>query len=251
MSTLQHPIYQKDERQNRLIALLSIPATLGILLAILLYFGLYYQIPPPEEEGLSIALGIENGGLNTEYVEDPQSVAEAAASTPVESENLTQDIEEAPSINPQQQTQQTVTSPNQQQQNQQPTTRTFSIGGRQQGGAGDGGQTGNQGSSAGVPDGAPTGQGTGTGGTGLGSRKVSSKFTGQSECNQDGYVMVKFKVNRQGTVIEAKSQLSGSTITDAVCRSDAEKFAKRWVFEPNPNAPEFQTGVLPVYFKRQ
>lgn len=250
MDTLQHPIYQREEKKNKQIAWISVPVALAILLGLMLYFGLYYTVPPPEEEGLSIQLGIEDGGMNTEYVTDPQSTPEQASSSPQTEENLTQDLDDAPSVNQQNPTQATTTTNTQNPHTPNPS-RTFSTDGRNPGGEGDGGNTGNQGSTTGVPDGSPVGQGTGEGGNGLGNRKVTFKFTGTSNCNYDGYVMVKFKVNRLGKVVETKAQLKNSTIQDLTCVSEAEKFAKKWQFEPNSDAPEYQVGELPVYFKRK
>lgn len=244
--------YRNDEKRNRGIsAVLTLIATLGIL-GLLLLFGFTYQDPPPEEEGVEIALGTPDAGMKQAFEEFVASQPQQSEAS--EQENITQNYEEAPAI--EQRNNSTPTTQNNNNPHPDPASnpvRTFSTTGRNGGGAGNEGNPGNQG----APDGGgtdPTGQGQGNSGsgTGLHGRGVAEKvFTGKANCNFDGYVMVRFTVDRSGKVLAAQAVLKGSTITDVTCQEEAEKYAKMWRFDPDPNAPEKQIGELRVYLRRQ
>lgn len=236
MSAIDNPIYYNERKRNTLIAWLSIPVALGLLVLMLRYFGLYYQIPPPPEEILEIELEIPEISSASSNSDQPAAAAQNAGqgfAPASQSEVQTQTHEEAP----------------EEESGNNPTpSRTFGMGNRTPD-DGAGGSTNDRGTVGTVPGGGLTG--TGGAESGIGNRGVKKGYAGTTICNQDGYVMVKFTVDRTGKVIKTEAQLNGSTIQDAVCKAEAEKFALRWEFESDPNAPEFQVGVLPVYFKRQ
>ncbi len=237
MSVVDNPIYREDRKRNELVAWISIPVAIGLLVLILNYFGLYYQIPPPPEEALEIELEIPMISSAASNSDQPAAAAQNAGegfAPSSQSEVMTQTHEEAPE--------------EQSGNAQTPTTRTFGMGNRTPDGGADG-TTNDRGTVGTVPGGGLSG--TGGSDSGIGNRGVKKGYAGATICNQDGYVMVKFTVNRTGKVVKTEAQLKSSTIQDPTCKAEAEKFALRWEFEADPNAPEFQTGVLPVYFKRQ
>lgn len=248
--------YQAEEKKNRRLSALATALFLALLVFLLFWAGMYYQDPPPPEDGVAVALGEPDAGMAEAFEAYTQS--QPAPSAP--EENLTQDTEEAPSA-PENPPIKPTTTPNNVTTPTQPTTtpstqpqtpvRTFSQQGRS-GGEGDNNKEGQQGQPDGIKGGDPYGSGTGKEGSGIGTKRgVLRRHTGTANCNADGYVNVEFKVDRQGRVISAKAVLKGSSISDSECQKEAVANALKWTFEPDPNAPEVDTGLLPVYFQRQ
>lgn len=222
--------YENEEKKNRRISLAGTFASMGLLLAILISFGLYYQVPPPPEIGLATILGTPDGGMMLEFAELPTSEA-SSPSNPNPDESLTQDMEPAPSI------QNDPSKPNPVTSNTEETTnpatrpaRTFSNTDRS-GGQGDEGGEGNEGDPDGGPDGS-VGTGTGVIGDGLDGRKATRKPMGTASCTLKGEIKVKITVDQRGKVIYAKHMLAGSTTSNSTCVKEAEELAKKWEFEP-------------------
>ncbi|MDX5321807.1 MAG: hypothetical protein LPK45_11750 [Bacteroidota bacterium] len=241
--------YSQEEKKNRRAGILGSLASIGLILAVLFSLGLYYQIPPPEEEGVALLLGTPDGGMMQEFAELPTS-SPSNPSNPNPDESLTQDIEEAPSIqnNPQQTTPVSSNTPETNEPSTRPT-RTFSTDGRT-GGSGDGGNPGNQGSPDGGNTGSPYGTGgNGTQGNGLGSRNAIQKPIGQSRCEMKGIIMVRIEVDPKGRVVKAEYEPKNSTISNTVCRTEAIAYAKTWRFEPDPTTTNNVVDVLPVQFQ--
>ncbi|MHB1278393.1 MAG: energy transducer TonB [Bacteroidia bacterium] len=223
--------YENEEKKNRRIGLAGAFGSVGLILAILISFGLYYQVPPPEEIGVSLILGTPDGGMMLEFAELPTSEA-SSPSNPNPEESLTQDLEDAPSIQTDPSKPNPVTSNTEAEPN--PTTRparTFNNTNRS-GGVGDEGGPGNEGDPDGGDKGSPTGTGTGDIGDGLKGRKATFKPMGTATCTLKGEIKVKITVDQRGKVIYAKYVLAGSTTSNSTCVKEAEDLAKRWVFEP-------------------
>lgn len=92
------------------------------------------------------------------------------------------------------------------------------------------------------------GPGKGGVGYGLGGRgKVSNKIFKQ-ECNEEGLVVVKIRVNRSGNVVQATPGEKGTTGTSCLFEA-ARKTAMSFKFTPNENAPNPQIGFVTVNFK--
>ncbi len=238
--------YKEEEKQNRKKSLIGTIVSLSILCLVLFFFGLYAQVPPPEEVGVAIALGDPNAGQFSEYTENPVSNPQQTA-TPQSNENLTQDYEDAPEVNQENNSQNpTATESNTEStEPRRPTTQTFSSEGRE-GGSGSGGEEGNQGGRDGIPNGDPQGSGgTGNGGTGLGGRTAVYKPVGVNTCGHSGTINVWIKVDRKGRVVEAKFHSSKNN-PYLECHKQAVANAKTYRFTPDPNAPEYQTDVIAV-----
>ncbi len=221
--------YENEEKKNRRIGLAGAFGSVGLILAILISFGLYYQVPPPEEMGVDLILGTPDGGMMLEFAELPTSEA-SSPSNPTVEESLTQDLEDAPSIqsdpakpNPVSSDAPTKT---------EPTRLPGFKKGDQSGGVGNEGGPGNEGDPDGGDDGSPTGTGGGPDGIGLGSRKATYKPMGTASCTLKGEIKVKITVDQRGKVIYAKYVLAGSTTSNSTCVREAEELAKKWVFEP-------------------
>ncbi len=113
-------------------------------------------------------------------------------------------------------------------------------------------QKGDQGSSQGTRSGSGYyGQG-GSGGSGdpnyrLGNRKALSKPKPSYSCNEEGKVVVRIVVDRDGNVVSA-SKSAGTTAPN--CLTDAAILAAmqtKW--EADPKAPSEQVGYITYYFK--
>lgn len=92
------------------------------------------------------------------------------------------------------------------------------------------------------------GKGKGGGGWGLNGRKLSSSGKEVQKCNESGTVVVQITVNRNGNVIAAK-YTQGTTNTNPCLVNPAIATAKKYKWQPDPDAPETQIGFIVVNFK--
>jgi hypothetical protein len=119
-------------------------------------------------------------------------------------------------------------------------------------GTGDGSGTG---SGSGSGSGSGTGSGTG-GGTGdgvsidLGGRKARSFQKPNYNSPEQGKIVVKIIVNKQGKVTSASAGAKGTTISEINLRQQSEAAALKTVFEPDDNAKDEQTGTITYTFKK-
>tara|TARA_B100001750_G_C15519104_1_gene609897 strand:+ start:3286 stop:4086 length:801 start_codon:yes stop_codon:yes gene_type:complete len=83
----------------------------------------------------------------------------------------------------------------------------------------------------------------------LGNRQALSLMKPTNKCKKEGIVVVKIKVNTNGTVYWASGGVTGSTIFDFCLIKEAEKAAKKTTFVSiNPNE-EDQIGTIIYHFK--
>ncbi|MBT8187914.1 MAG: energy transducer TonB [Croceitalea sp.] len=125
--------------------------------------------------------------------------------------------------------------------------------GEASGSEGDDKQAGDKGQPDGDPYattyyGAP-GSGTGTGGYGLSGRSLANKGKVQQDCNEDGRVVVRIVVDRNGKVIKATPGVKGTTNNDPCLLEPARKTAFLHQWNLDPNAPAQQIGFVVVNFK--
>ncbi|MGI9546743.1 MAG: energy transducer TonB [Flavobacteriaceae bacterium] len=121
------------------------------------------------------------------------------------------------------------------------------------GGEGDDQLAGDKGS----PDGDPyattyygsPGSGSGTGGYGLSGRSLAGKGKVQQECNEEGRVVVKITVDRNGKVIKAEPGVKGTTNNNPCLLDPARKTALLHRWNEDSNAPGQQIGFVVVNFK--
>ncbi len=143
--------------------------------------------------------------------------------------------------------------------NGNPNSKNFTKGG----GSGTGSGTGN-GSGTGPGTGSGTGGGNGSGtGTGTGPGKgpgIAFNLSGRSNkslphpsynSNNNGTVVVKIWVNKNGQVTRVQSGVSGTTTTDPNLWKQAEIAALKSSFSADANAPEEQTGTITYRFIHQ
>lgn len=125
--------------------------------------------------------------------------------------------------------------------------------GNASGSEGDDNTPGDKGSPQGNPYattyyGAP-GSGSGGGGYGLNGRSLVSNGKVQQECNEDGRVVVRIKVDRNGRVIEATPGVKGTTNSASCLLEPARKTALLHKWNLDSNAPSQQIGFVVVNFK--
>ncbi len=109
----------------------------------------------------------------------------------------------------------------------------------------------------GQPDGDPyatsyygsPGSGSGTGGYGLNGRTLVNKGKVPQECNEEGRVVVKIVVDRNGKVISATPGVKGTTNNAACLLEPAKKTAFMHQWNLDSNAPSQQVGFVVVNFK--
>jgi len=125
--------------------------------------------------------------------------------------------------------------------------------GEVQGSEGDDNRAGDKGQ----PDGDPyatsyygsPGSGSGTGGYGLSGRSLVSKGKVQQECNEEGRVVVKITVDRNGKVIDATPGVKGTTNNHPCLLDPARKTAFLHKWNLDSKAPSQQIGFVVVNFK--
>jgi len=109
----------------------------------------------------------------------------------------------------------------------------------------------------GQPDGDPyatsyygsPGSGNGTGGYGLNGRSLSTKGKVQQDCNEEGRVVVKIVVDRNGKVVSATPGVKGTTNNAACLLKPAKETAFKHRWNSDSKAPSQQVGFVVVNFK--
>ena len=121
------------------------------------------------------------------------------------------------------------------------------------GSEGDDSRQGDKGDPAGNPYatsyyGAP-GTGSGGGGYGLNGRSLVSKGAVRQECNEDGRVVVRIVVDRNGRVVKATPGVKGTTNNAPCLLEPARKTALLHKWNLDSKAPSQQIGFVVVNFK--
>ncbi|NKI33317.1 energy transducer TonB [Croceivirga thetidis] len=96
--------------------------------------------------------------------------------------------------------------------------------------------------------GAP-GSGSGGGGYGLNGRSLAGRTIVKPECNEEGRVVVRIKVDRNGRVVEATPGVKGTTNAATCLMEPARKTAMSHRWNADSKAPSQQTGFVVVNFK--
>lgn len=123
--------------------------------------------------------------------------------------------------------------------------------GKATGGEGDDNEAGDKGK----PEGNPYAtsyygsSGAGSGGYGLNGRSLVNKGKVEQNCNQEGRVVVKIIVDRNGKVISATPGVKGTTNSDPCLLKPAKETAFKHKWNLDGNAPSKQVGFVVVNFK--
>ncbi|MDX1365057.1 hypothetical protein [Arenibacter latericius] len=93
------------------------------------------------------------------------------------------------------------------------------------------------------------GSGTGSGGYGLRGRSLVNQGKVPQECNEEGRVVVRIVVNRNGDVVDATPGVKGTTNNHPCLLAPAKQTALKHKWNLDSNAPAQQTGFVVVNFK--
>jgi TonB family protein len=262
--------YLETEYEKKSFAITT--AIMIVLLLLLVFLGLSYMDPPPEN-GIAVNFGNTEFGsgenkISTETIQSAPQATSSAQPTTSSEELSTQDIEDAPVIKgtkkptPQKEITPEPAKPKPVIKPQPSKTTTDALSNLLNGPKSDGKNTEGEGpdnlpGNKGKLDGDPYansyyGSGKGTSGNssgwGLNGRKLSNSGKEVQKCNEEGTVVVQITVNRNGNVIGAK-YTKGTTNTSPCLVEPAIATAKKHKWLPDPNAPETQTGFIIVNFK--
>ncbi|RAV30963.1 energy transducer TonB family protein [Sinomicrobium soli] len=92
------------------------------------------------------------------------------------------------------------------------------------------------------------GSGTGGVGYGLSGRSLRSRGKVQQDCNEEGRVVVRIEVDRNGNVIDAQPGVKGTTNSSPCLLEPAKKTAFMFKWNPDPDAPSRQIGFVVINF---
>ena len=250
----------KKEKRNRSVVFTIAFHVLAFL--ILFTFGFVTPLPLPEEEGIMIDFGDSETGLGQIEPEKTTNTVQPVESPVQEESNMTQDFEESAVVEPEREvTEEQVVEeatevieeveeirevdPLALYQNNSDNNSNNSNS------EGIAGGNGNQGR----PDGDPnsnqyTGNGAGNGGVGFSLRGRKPKGLPKPiyTSNEQGIVVVKITVDREGKVIAAVPGSKGSTTMDSALLNAAKKAALNTKFDKKVTAPSRQTGTITYHF---
>lgn len=239
-----------------------------VLLLLFAFFGMSYMVPPPEEEGITINFGtVDEGMMNPNQVQPSQKVEEIISETPVEEPNpeqtieediLTQDIDEAPSIDQKKEKPTEVKEVEEKKKEEPKPDKNLSSAidkwkknkNTESGGDGTTDQSGDQGKLNGDPNSKRyEGGGAGDGiSFSLAGRSRLSSPKIQDNSQEEGTVVVDIIVDRYGKVIRATPGARGSTTTNQTLYRKAKEAALKTKFNANPDAAEEQKGTMTFIF---
>jgi len=241
-----------EEKKNKLISL-TITILVGVLIvALLMLLGFRIPVPPPPEQGIEIDLGGGGGGgapIEIQQVINKtiqQTATEYVTTNDAEVNYTEPPINDKPKdVEPNQPTQPTLDQ----------RIQKFQFG---QGGSGGGTGTGTgTGSGSGTGSGIGSGTGSGVGpGSGGGSGPGYSlagrgaKYIPKPDYSEDdqGKVVVKIWVDKDGNVVKAQSGYFGTTLSNSALWKKCEEAAMKSKFSSDPNAPEEQIGTITYVF---
>lgn len=229
-----------------------------LLLLLFISFGMPYQDPPPEKEGIMmINFGTSDDGSGEIESEEAtsstsESISPSENSSAAEEQVLTQDNVEAPTINSSE-TQTTEITTQEEQVASDDLLNALNEANNAQnnddeGNQGETGKSGNQGDPNGDPNSNGNTIGTGDIGYSLGGRGKISFKKPENPTQKDGTVVVDIWVNRDGKVIKAKAGARGSTTTNPILQKKAVEAAYKAKFKKDANAPFEQKGTMTFVF---
>ena len=230
------------------------------LLILMFYIGLGYVIPPPET-GIAINFGTDDTGSGTiqpeekkEQLQDEQP-EEIVPSESTE-EVLTSDEEDTPVIPPEKKETQPKKEKTPSKAAQDALSNILNSpksDGKTSGSEGDDSRSGDKGAADGDPYansyyGSPGTTGTGVS-YGLKGRALVSTGKVPQDCNEEGRVVVKIEVDKNGEVISAVAGVKGTTNNHPCLLEPAKKTALMYRWNFDSEAPSRQIGFVVINFK--
>lgn len=260
------------ERKDKTIAVVGTILVHALLLLVLFFMAFRTPLPLPGEEGVEVDLGLYNQGMGLVQPDNPAIPEQATPPKPQEDEStkskeeiVTQDTEEAPSIQKEKEKEQKENTvkpkekpketPEEKPQQTLDPRALFKGKDKAQDGGSEGitGQPGDQGNPNGLKDikkyDGQGGKGNGLG-YDLGGRGAKSLQRPSEEFPEEGHIVVEIWVDRHGNVIRT-SITKGTDIANTEMRNMALDAARRSKFAPDPNAPEEQKGTITYNFVKK
>jgi len=254
-----------DEKKIKTRAVIA-TITIHVLVVVSLFFIAFRTpLPLPGEEGVEVSLGNSETGSGLVQPEEivPVQKSEPAVSKPEPQKIITQDVEEAPAIEekkPEKNPEKEVIKKEEPKVVKEepkvnpralysPDSKAKTDVGTQGNGTDQADQGKENGSkNSNKPTGnSPSGNGISFDLSGRGSVSLPKPAY---ESLEQGKVVVKIWVNRDGMVTRAQPGVKGTTITDQNLQNVARDAALQAVFNPDPKAPEIQTGTITYNFIR-
>lgn len=245
-----------NEKKDRGIAAAGTIVVHALAVLILFLMAFRTPLPLPGEEGVEVDLGMMDQGLGNIQPEKPAipQAAQPQQQTNKSKEDIvTQNDDEAPSLEEPKNTKPKQEKPAEQPQPKVNDRALFKGSNTPQTGGSEGisGQTGDQGKPNGL---AGVRQYEGNGGKGngtgydLGGRGAKSLHRPNDDFSEEGIVVVDIWVNRQGKVTRAEVATKGTTVINSDMRQKAKQAALRSSFAPDANAPDEQHGTITYTF---
>jgi hypothetical protein len=255
-----------DTKHKRKSALIT-ASILMLLIFGILNFGMHY-LDPPEEYGLAISFGDTDFGGGVPAVKSKKiaskelvkkaAVAAKAEETPKEiskEEIITKDtskevpviakVKEKKTAPVTEVVEKEIPKPTPSKANQDALDKLLS--GSSSEGKGDGADEGVKGKKEGAPISSKYYGNTGSGFEGnynLAGRKVLSKPKEQPDCQEEGTVVVRITVAKNGKVVSAIPGVKGTTNTAACLLKPAKEAALKTTWNADGAAPKIQTGTI-------
>jgi len=240
---------------------------MALLILSFFFVGMQY-LDPPEEMGIEINFGTSDTGSGdiqpmepiksepqpeTPQEKVPQETPQETATETID-EVVTQDTEEAPVVTPKPKPKPKPKPDPKPDAATSDALNSILNGPSNNGSATQGEGDDQTGDDKGQIDGNPYansyyGGGSGTGsGYGLNGRNKTSNKKFTQECNEEGRVVVKIEVDRNGKVTKAIPGVKGTTNTAQCLLEPAKKTALSYRFNSDSKAPTKQIGFIEINF---
>ena len=261
---------EKDKKNKRKGLIATIIYHVLLVLAFV-FLGLTYQDPPPED-GIAINFGYEDDGSgnttqsNPEPTQPQQEQVEETAEQ-IDENVVTQEVEDAPNVtnekvdikkeNPKEEPKEEPVPVNENADRFNKIKNSKDVGQGEGEGKTEGGT--DQGDRNGDPN-SPNRDGNGgignSGDYRLGTRKALQKPKPDYDCEAQGRVVVKVKVDRTGKTISAEPGVNipngpKSQTGDPCLLKEAKQAALKTTWQGDPSATEWQVGYIIYNFTKR
>lgn len=248
-----------NEKKDKTIAAVGTVLVHALVVLVLFLMAFRTPLPLPGEEGVEVDLGITDQGMGDEQPDNPDIPEQSSLpqyqeneTTESEEEILTQDTEEAPSletekeetpqkdteIQPEETTEKPEENPS---QTINPSALMKPRNPQPGGSEGNTDQAGDQGKENGLKDvkrydglgGQGNGESSGTGGPGTKKIGIPS-----NDFEEEGDIYVDLLVNREGTIVKAEIAKGTYIVNESIRQQAIDAALKESHYSPEPNRPE-------------
>lgn len=265
------------QEENNYPKAFAISAGIMVALVALSFFIAIGSFEPEVEAGMGgivVNYGTSVEGMGTDYtsIEEPsadpnannqapdkvvldQPTTQQATSESSDKEIMTQNSEEAVSINTKTTTSKSTPTANTTEKPSKPTINQNALyKGKSNKGTGGGDGTGSTPGNQGDKDGDPLAPNYGEGGSGFGEtpialRRFTNLVTPQDDGQKTGKIAVRISINREGIVVNAVPGVKGTTLNDRKLWEKCKEAVMGARLNQSSSAPDLQIGVVVFNFK--